>query len=114
MAEEQEKTIRVVQFSGKDEAKFRSFDAKLKAIGTSEGWHEALIDVNHVPKEESSATLEEQVLQNERIKNDSNAVTHLTLAGVDKAFPFVEHLSSAREMHQSLCDIVVVVQMKTF
>ena len=49
MAEEQDKTIRVVQFSGKDEAKFRSFDAKLREIVTSKGWHDALIDDNCVP-----------------------------------------------------------------
>ena len=54
MAEEQEKTVRVAQFLGKDEAEFGSFDAKLKAIGTSKGWHDALIDANCAPKEDQA------------------------------------------------------------
>ena len=104
MAEDQEKTIRVVQFSGKNEAKFGSFDAKLRAIGTSKGWCEALTDANCVPEEDTTADSKQKSLQKERIENDNKAMTYLTLACVDKAFPFVEDLSSACEMCESLCE----------
>ena len=77
MAEEQEKTIRVVQFSGKDKAKFRSFDAKLKVIGSTKGWHDALIDENCVPQEDESADSKQKLLRKERIENDSEAMTQL-------------------------------------
>ena len=68
MAEEQEKTIRVVQFLGKDKAKFRSFDAKLKAIGTSKGWCDALIDANCAPEEQSSASPEKSCCELNALK----------------------------------------------
>jgi len=93
-----------VQFAGKDEAKFRSFDAKLKAIGSTKGWHNALMDENHAPEEDESADSKQKSLRKERIENDSKAMTCLTLACIDKAFPFVEDLSSACEMCQLLCE----------
>ena len=112
MTEQEEKTIRVVRFLGKDEAKFRSFDAKLKAIGTSKGWHDTLIDANHTPEEDSSATADEKKLQIECIKNDSSAMTHLTVACIDKAFPFIEDLSTACGMHQAPCEQCKLIKVE--
>ena len=91
-------TIKVVNFDGTDEEKWRSWAAKSKAIGTLNGWAGCLQKDETVGIDED--TTDEGELK--RIKNERNAQMYLTLACSDNAFEYIIGKTSAQEMWMSL------------
>ena len=84
MSEDKDTTTKIVSFNG-DDAKWREWSVKTKAIGAKKGWLK-IIETKYVLDRTSTVDAEKKLVQ---LNEDANH--YLTLSCTERAFPYVEN-----------------------